>query len=260
LAFDRKGVAVYDPHTGRITQLTRSRYPRGDDSDDAKAYYHSPVSFSPDGRYLVYECDFWEESDFRIYDRKLHKDLGVDIGNRFAWSSDGTRLLAAWDWYMNQQAPTRLIMWDVKTRKWRTMLRNYRVDNIVWPKGKEYAWALLVDILEEGPRTDLKPPQGPGYYRFDLRTHKLTKVSGITQWIVPSPDYKRFVFQSDPKDKSEASSLYVGETNKWRFRLLARGIAGPWNWYQQSMYMDWSPDGKTLAYTTKLGDIRIVKP
>jgi len=259
LAFDHKGVAVYDPHTGRITQLTRSRYPKPDDSDEAQAYYHHPLHFSPDGRYLVYNCEFYESGDFRIYDSKLHKDLGIDIGNRFAWSSDGTRLVAAWDWYMDQKVPTRLIMWNIKSRKWRTMLRNYRIDNIVWPNGKDYAWVLIVDVLKEGPGTDLRPPQGPGYYRFDFRTRKLTKVSGITQWIVPSPDYRRFVFQSGPKDKAKTSSLYIGETGNWQFRLLAGGVAAPWDWLQQSMYVGWSLDGKTLAYTTKLGDIRIIK-
>jgi len=259
LAFARNGLLIMDLHTGHVKRLSNDRLSRIPREDDATAYQDIPISFSPDGRYLAYNRLLWEEAEIRVFDMKLNRDLGINVGNRFAWSRDSRRMLTSFEWYGDQQVPSRLVMWDLSRAKWRSILKGYRVDDIVWPKGRDYAWVLIQDVLDEGPDTDLKPPNGAGIYRLDLTKHTLTKLSDITSWILPSPTYERFAFAGKRPDATGEREIYVGETGKWQFRLIARHFPGPGNWSQRARFMGWSPDGKSLAYVTGQGDIRIVK-
>jgi len=249
LAFGSDGLMALTPATGKTRRLTKDKLPGPKARDEAAATTDYPVSFSPNGRFLVYYRQMWEEDERRVFDLAQGRDIGVLVGQCFDWSPDSRCILSAYNWYMDQQVPTRLILTDVARRKWRTVLRNYRIEGIVWPNEKRYAWVLLVD----------PPSEGPGMYRLDLESRKLRKLANIHEWIFPSSDFKRFAFTGHPPDKPKQTNLYVGDTGTWRFRLLATGTFDPWGWHVRKRFLSWSPDGKSLAYVTERGDIRIVR-
>lgn len=278
LAFARNGVAMLTLRTGKVRQLTRDRIPQSD-RDEALATTDYPVSFSPNGRYVAYYKQMWEENQTRVFDLLQNRDAGIFkglhetdpryakyarykwfLGNYFDWSPDSRHVLSAFNWFMDQGVPTRLVMADLERRKWDAVLQNYRVTGVVWPHSHpESVWLVLEDTLVEGPKTDLKPPQGPGIYRLDLNTRRLVKLASIHEWIFPTRDFKRFAFASRTGSGAHSANLYVGETNKWQFRLLSTEADDPWDWHVRTKFINWSPDGKSLAYVTKQGDIRIVK-
>jgi len=276
LAFARNGICLLHLRTGKVRRLTRDRLPKSD-RDEALATIDYPVSFSPNGRYVAYYKQMWEENQTRVFDLLQNRDSGIFkglyetdpryakyagykwfLGNYFDWSPDSRQVLSAFNWFMDNPVPTRLLLTDIARCKWRTVLKGYRVYGVIYPKSR-YAWLFLADRLEEGPETDTAPPEGPGIYRLDLDSRKLTKLSNIREWVFASPDFRRFAFTSHSRGSHEPVNLYLGETRQWQFRLIAEDAADPWSWHIRTRFVSWSRDGKSLAYVTHRGDIKLVR-
>lgn len=265
LVFARNGLAVLTLSTGKVRQLTKDKLPKFSDRDDAEATTDCPVSFSPNGRYVAFHRHMWDENETRVFNLTLNRDVGLVIGHYFDWSPDSRYVLSAFNWFQDDQVTTRLIRTDLLRRKWRTLLRNYRIQGVVWPETQRYAWVLLVNReprtypqFIDYPENELDPPEGPGMYRLDLDSRQLRKVADVQRWIFPSPDYRRFVFPGISGESGQ-TALYVGYTPTWQFRLLSTEARDPWDWHVRTRFINWSPDGRSLAYVTGQGDIRIVR-
>ena len=259
LAITRKGLAVLDMRTGKIRQLTRDYDPSVTGQYEAKVRLDFPISFSPNGRYLAYERELYESSEYRVFDLMKGKDTGLLLGKSPTWSADSKYVLSAFNWYGDWPVKTRLVRTNIETRKTETLLAHYRIDWLASPSA-EYAWALVSDPQPPDPpdsmgypKDELEPPDGPGIYRLDLPSLKLTKLSNIKEPVILNRDLGRFAFITE----SRPADLYIGETRHWQFRIVAKEVAE--SWLMRTIFASWSPDGKSLAYVTAGGDIQIVK-
>ena len=266
LAISRKGLAVLDLSIGKVRQLTSDYIPGVSGSDEGRIHIDFPISFSPNGRYLAYERELYESSEYRVFDLAKGKDSGVRLGMHPVWSADGKRIYSAYKWYADWPVKTRLVRTSIETGKTETVLKGYRIDWLALP-GSDYAWALVdhpqpptpPDSMDY-PKDEFEPPAGRGIYRLNLTTRKLTKLLGVKEGEVIhlSPDLKRFAFFSKPAELSQPATLYAGMTSDWRYGTAATDAAQPW--MIQTIPASWSADGKSLAYVTNAGDIRVVKP
>ena len=259
LAITRKGLAVLDLRTGKVRQLTKDYIPGVTGSDEGRIRLDFPISFSPNGRYVVYDRQLYESGEYRVFDLERGRDTGVLLGECPTWSADSKYVFSAFNWHGDWPVQTRLVRTDIESRKSQTVLPHYRIDWLALP-GENYAWALVADLeprrypeQTKYPKDELNPPEGPGIYRLDLTSLELKKLSDIKEPIILNRDLGRFAFITE----SRPADLYIGETRHWQFRIVAKDVAEPW--LMRTIFASWSSDGKSLAYVTPKGDIRIVK-
>ncbi len=258
LAFDRQGVALRDDSSGKIRQLTRSRYPKSSGRDKAAAYYDTPLNFSPDGRYIAYTRALYEGSELRIFDTKLNRDFELKHSGILDWGPKSKYALVAWRWFMDDsRTPTSLVMFDPVTRKYCTVLKNYRVAKVIQPKSEHSIWVVLESPLPEGPGTDLAPPQGPGLYSLDISTRKLSKIADMDGWISVSRHEGGLAWIAHANSKDQAPELRIGSTQRWTTYSYTKDISVPLNQSDIGQSFSWSPSGQAFAYVSKSGDIRI---
>lgn len=263
LAFARGGISVLQLHNGRVVLLDRDRYA----GPEEETYGYWPGNWSPDGRFLVFQCSFYEGWDNWLYDWTGRRSISAaSIGNCWDWSPDGRYSLSAFSpgpyfdptWAGFGDEPFRVIRIDLRRLKWRTIMKGYNVESIAWPHGGRYAWVNIGEPEDYHDRKLMRPPDGAGIYRLDLDTRKLYKLVNLKGDVFFSPDYRRFAFISTGKDNQGPYRLYIGDTKTWHFRLLSADLP----LYYQEFYADevlsWAWNGRKLAYVVGRGEIRIV--
>ena len=220
LAFDKKGLAVMDLASGK--------------SGVKNAIKPYPFGWSPNGRYLL--CGATPQAEpVGMMDMKVGKSLPTAAGTESVWMADGKLLTSV---------GCDLQIVDPATGKSRIVAKGIGARRPFIPKGASYAWVWISE----------NPPHGKGIYRVDLKTGKLEKqVSMHAKSLYWSPDGKQFAFLADWALDARTpiqTCLYLGSTFDWAFKIAAKGAGEG---------ASWSPDSKSIAYSTAEGSINILK-
>ena len=247
LAFNSRGLVIMNMSTRKTRKVVADKL---GDYDDAITNY--PLRWSRDGRFLLYEIAYYEDSDGEIYDLRQNRILNVDVGTEAAWMS-GNSLLSSRQSYGEEVTDTWVRVWN-PSGKSRTLLKGRQIWDPFVPVGANYAWVWI--------STD--PPKGEGIYRMSLKNGELAKLLSVNAEVWSwSPDGKQFAFigrLSERAGDKPQYNLYVGITHNWFFTIASRGAAEiSGNWHDRMKYIGWAPDSKSLAYVTAQGDIKIVR-
>jgi Tol biopolymer transport system component len=241
LMVDRGGLASVDVATGKITQITKRGLATNPDY---------PVSWSPNGRYLVYMSYRKDVPTPLIRDLKTAKDLSVAPGVVAVWMKDGKLLTAMCGPYCPAEGGWLKII-DPASGASSTLLDKWCVQNMFPLRGGSSAWVLLTPT----------GPHGEGIYTLDMKkgsTNKQTALHALeVSW---SPDASQFAFitmYAPVGSVAPKSTLYVGDTGIWKFKIVAKDAAGTDDKLHQ--HAQWSPNSRSIAYVTELGDIKILK-
>ena len=241
LMVDRGGLASIDVATGKITQITK----RGSVTNP-----DYPLSWSPNGRYLVYMSYRNDVPTPMIRDLKAAKDLKVTPGVVAVWMKDGKLLTSMCGPYCPEEGGWLKII-DPVSRATRTVLDKQCVQNAFPLKGGTSAWVWLTPT----------GPKGEGVYSLDIKKGSVAKQTAVhaleLSW---SPNGSQFAFitlYTPLRSVAPKSTLYAGDTNIWKFKIVAKDVAGTDDKLHQ--HAQWSPDSKSIAYVTDMGDIKILK-
>jgi len=215
------------------------------------AYY--PMAWSADGRWLLLMPGADSEGQPVVRDMKTGNVLTVSKAHTALWTWDG-KLVTAVPEVEGGSEPSILRITDPKTGTFRTVLKGRYIDSLFSPKGAGYVWGRM--------RKDA--PKGEGIYRVDLKSGAILKMISVrAEELTFSPDGKQFAFLGKWAEKSDMVpeiNVYLGNTQNWYFKVVSKGAMTPSDTLaDKRRYISWSPDSKSIAYITKVGDIRIVK-
>ena len=249
IALNRGGLAIVNVSSGKSRTLLSDKR----DPELGLVALRYPVSWSPGGRYLLY-ID-WQTGGCvtpTVIDNKTGKALSTQVGEDGFWMS-GTKLLSARRSSPEASASSQLRITDFASGSSRTLVQGaYLMRKPFIPKGASYAWVWITGDA----------PKGEGIYRADLKTGKLTKMVAVrAKELYWSPDGKQFAFIADwsPRAGAEVlSCLYIGNTKTWAFKIASKSALkadDPWH-----AHASWSPNGKSIAYVTADGSVRLLKP
>lgn len=235
------GLASVDVATGKITQITKRGLATNPDY---------PLSWSPNGRYVVYVSYRNDVPTPLIRDLKAAKDLSVTPGVVAVWMKDGKLLTSMCGPYCPAEGGWLKII-DPVSGAASMVLDKQCVQNAFLLKGGASAWVWLTPT----------GPHGEGIYTLNIKKGSVAKQTAVhaleLSW---SPDASQFAFitqYAPAQSVAPKSTLYVGDTSIWKFKIVAKDVAGTDDKLHQ--HAQWSPNSRSIAYVTELGDIKILK-
>ncbi|MHB9133223.1 MAG: TolB family protein [Armatimonadota bacterium] len=240
LAFHQGGLAVMNFQTNEVRLLEADAVDEKDETASAIPY---PVSWSPDGRLLLYETAYYEGSTLSLFDFKRHAPTTLTSGQA-CWIADGRLFNMDDDGYGGDEKNAKITIDDPAKHTARLVKRGFAGRDPFILKDGKTGYLLREDTV----------------YRINIETGKLKKLRNVPSeaWSW-SPDGARFAIISSNKDFTQYS-LCLGSTTDWKTTVLktnAGKVSG--NWHDRMKYLAWSPDGAHIAYVTATGDIAIVK-
>ncbi len=237
LMITHSGLATVDVATGKLTQLTKRGLATNPDY---------PLSWSPNGRYVVYISYRNDVPTTLIRDIKAVKDLVAKPGVEGFWMKDGKLLTS-----VSSADSSLLQIIDPVAGKSTTLSDKWNAKKPFVPKGKTLAWVLLTPT----------GPHGEGAYSVDLKKGTLVKQTALhaleLDWSPDASQYTFITMYSPVGTVAPKSTLYVGDTGIWKFKIAAKDAAKTDD--KQHQHVQWAPNGKSIAYVTELGDIKILK-
>lgn len=240
LAFNQGALCVMDMKSGNIRRLIKD-HPADDDT--VKINY--PLSWSADGRYLLYEAAYWEGSALFLYDFQTANTLEVGFAQA-AWMPDG-RLLLAMNVDMYEKGDEYLAVFNPATKTLNKLGVQIDASRIFVPDERH---AFLYN--------------GTAILRLGLETNRLSEQQPLEARLLAwNPDGERFAYLAvrSPNDEILQFDLYVGRHGSRQRTLIASSVLpDTGNWHDRMKVFAWSADGARLAYATRQGDLMIVTP
>jgi Tol biopolymer transport system component len=249
----------FGPRPGEVTAVARARFQAAACSiavwsPATRTYTALPLpearnvdpSWSPDGRYLVYNSDLAGRQDLWLYDSQTGRTIQMTTGPEEAitpdWSPDGNSVAFA-----RRTRTSHIFAGDPRTFQTRQLTEGSARD--VVPEcsrnGRMVAFARLALPERPGERTPapalcVVPWAGGEVRRLDLKDLRLSAEGGMS-W---SPDGREIAFVADD-----------GLGNADIYRIAPDGGApirvtvdpGP------DLFPSWSPDGRLIACTRPAG-------
>lgn len=237
LVVAQSGLTIVDVSTGKVTKVTKRGLATNPDY---------PLSWSPNGRYVAYISYRNDVPTPLIRDLKGMKDLAVAPGMEGVWTGDGKYLTAA-----GTDGPGWLRLIDPLSGQSTLLLDQLGVRHPFIPKSGTAAWVLLTPT----------GPHGEGVYAVDLKKKTLVKQTALHAlelgWSPNAANYAFITMYSPNKTVAPKSTMYLGTTSPWAFKIAAKDAAKTDD--KQHQHLQWAPNSKSIAYVTELGDIKILK-
>jgi Tol biopolymer transport system component len=251
LAFHRDGLAVMDMSTRRTRILVPDKV--RETVHEPSQQIHYPLSWSPDGRYLIYVTAYYEGSQARVLDTRTGKPLAFDLGSANAWVTSNSVLSSQWGGVDAPAEASWIRRIQLPSGTSRTILPDHSALSVFVPGQAGYAWLWM----------KTNPPSGEGIYRMDLKSGGLTKLLSVCaeEWYW-DPTGRQFAFigrASSRPGEEPRMGLYVGITHNFYYKGVASDAAMPsGNTHDMMKYVGWARDGRSLAYVSNQGDIRVL--
>ena len=241
LAFNQGALCVMDVKSGKIRRLVKDH-----PADDDTVAIHYPLSWSADGRYLLYEAAYWEGGALFLYDFQTGSTMRVEFAQA-AWMPDG-RLLLVVNGDMYEEGDEYLAIFDPNTKSLKKLGVNSDAGTLFVPSEHD---AYLYN--------------NTAIQQLDLSTNRLSELQPLEARLLAwNPDGKRLAYlvvKSPDDAKKRQTELHVGQLGSRHSTLVAAAVMpDSGNWHDRTRVFAWSADGARLAYATGKGDLMIVTP